>query len=202
MRAFFPRNTVKLGLLCSTLLVTSACARQKPATEAPAGPAPDLQQAPGTNLDQLEAELAAAERQLTATLPVTSASRAAKPAEEPAPAAQPEDEDGSKPTGGQEARPGASVVSKPTTSPAPPPTPAPKTEEAAGSAGLGASQQNAIPSCDTACKALSSMERSADRICEITGEADERCTRARGRVGSASERVKSSGCTCASDDND
>jgi hypothetical protein len=50
--------------------------------------------------------------------------------------------------------------------------------------------------CDKACRALLSMKRSADAICRISGDASERCTRARGRVSGAEQRVKTAGCAC------
>jgi hypothetical protein len=50
--------------------------------------------------------------------------------------------------------------------------------------------------CDMACRALSSMRRSAERICELAGADDERCTRARGRVAAAEERIRHAQCEC------
>lgn len=41
--------------------------------------------------------------------------------------------------------------------------------------------------CDVACKALASMKRSADGVCDMTGEGDTRCERLRDRV----ERARS-----------
>jgi hypothetical protein len=50
--------------------------------------------------------------------------------------------------------------------------------------------------CDMACRALSSMRRSAERICAIAGAEDQRCSRARGRVAAAEERIRHAGCEC------
>jgi hypothetical protein len=50
--------------------------------------------------------------------------------------------------------------------------------------------------CDQACRALLSMRRSADAICRISGAESERCTRARGRVSRAEQRVRDAGCAC------
>jgi hypothetical protein len=50
--------------------------------------------------------------------------------------------------------------------------------------------------CDMACRALSSMRRSADRICALAGSADERCRRARERVSAAEERIRRAQCEC------
>jgi hypothetical protein len=40
------------------------------------------------------------------------------------------------------------------------------------------------------------MRRSAARICELTDEADARCTAARDRVERAAQQVERAGCTC------
>ena len=50
--------------------------------------------------------------------------------------------------------------------------------------------------CDMACRALSSMRRSAERICAIAGAEDQRCSRARGRVAAAEERIRHAACEC------
>jgi hypothetical protein len=50
--------------------------------------------------------------------------------------------------------------------------------------------------CDMACRALSSMRRSAERICELAGPSDERCARARSRVSAAEERIRQAHCEC------
>lgn len=54
--------------------------------------------------------------------------------------------------------------------------------------------------CDLACRAFGSMQRSADRICAIAGESDERCRRARGRVADASSRISGAQCVCQNDE--
>ena len=77
-----------------------------------------------------------------------------------------------------------------------PPPPQPATEETSNLDYSGSERQESP--CETACKALASMQRSAERICEIVGEADSRCTRARERVAESTERVKNGGCACAS----
>jgi hypothetical protein len=51
--------------------------------------------------------------------------------------------------------------------------------------------------CDVACRALDSMRRSATRICELTGDADERCNGARTRVTRAAQQVERAGCACS-----
>lgn len=52
--------------------------------------------------------------------------------------------------------------------------------------------------CATACRALASMQSSADHLCKLAGEGDGRCEDARGRVRGASARVRSVCPMCAS----
>jgi hypothetical protein len=51
--------------------------------------------------------------------------------------------------------------------------------------------------CETACRALASMSRSADHICLLAGDSSDHCTNARERVRAASERVRQSCSDCA-----
>src|SRR5262249_2299070 len=44
--------------------------------------------------------------------------------------------------------------------------------------------------CETACRALASMTRSAEHVCEMAGDGDARCHDARARVKGAGERVR------------
>lgn len=50
--------------------------------------------------------------------------------------------------------------------------------------------------CATACSALSSMERAAKHLCDLTGDGDARCDNARSRVSGATERVSASCPAC------
>jgi hypothetical protein len=50
--------------------------------------------------------------------------------------------------------------------------------------------------CDTACRALDSMRRAADRLCVL--EPGDRCTKAQLRVKAATDRVRSTCPACAS----
>jgi hypothetical protein len=50
--------------------------------------------------------------------------------------------------------------------------------------------------CDSVCRALGSMRRSADGICSLTSEPHERCTGARARVEAAAQKVAAAGCLC------
>lgn len=55
-----------------------------------------------------------------------------------------------------------------------------------------------VSPCVTACKALASMDRAASHICSLAGDDDSRCTNARERVRSATERVRQSCPDCGS----
>jgi hypothetical protein len=50
--------------------------------------------------------------------------------------------------------------------------------------------------CVRACKALGSMQRAVDRLCELTDDDDERCEDGRERVARSRKRVRDAGCTC------
>jgi hypothetical protein len=49
--------------------------------------------------------------------------------------------------------------------------------------------------CIRSCKALGSMRRAVDRLCELTDE-DDRCESARGRLERSNRRVNDAGCSC------
>lgn len=56
----------------------------------------------------------------------------------------------------------------------------------------------AATDCQRACKALGSMLRSTERICELNGpdDPDERCQKARDRVDAARELLRRRACAC------
>jgi hypothetical protein len=58
-------------------------------------------------------------------------------------------------------------------------------------------QQSGGDGCATACRALASMTRSADHLCQMAGETDGRCEDARARVAGARGRVKAACPACA-----
>ncbi len=91
-------------------------------------------------------------------------------------------------TGGEET--GGEVPAAPS-----PPPPAP---ESAATDARDEEEPSPRQRCETACRALGSMKRTADRICEIVGDTHEKCTWARGRVSDATERVERAGCECSS----
>lgn len=51
--------------------------------------------------------------------------------------------------------------------------------------------------CETACRALASMNRAAMHICALAGDESDSCTNARERVRNATERVRQSCSECA-----
>ncbi|MEM9693613.1 MAG: hypothetical protein AAGA56_13785 [Myxococcota bacterium] len=50
--------------------------------------------------------------------------------------------------------------------------------------------------CPRACRALASMRRASDRLCELTAEDDARCRDARTRVANGARRAEDKGCGC------
>ena len=82
----------------------------------------------------------------------------------------------------------AEPSAEPEASSAPPASPAPPTEEVR--------ETSPRERCRTACRALGSMQRSAERICSLVGEGHEKCTWARGQVKDARGRVEQAGCVC------
>lgn len=50
--------------------------------------------------------------------------------------------------------------------------------------------------CTTACRALASMDRAANKVCDLAGSDDSRCNGARTRVSSARDLVRRSCPTC------
>ena len=61
---------------------------------------------------------------------------------------------------------------------------------------LGKNDLAGADPCATACSALSSMERAAKHLCDLTGDSDARCDSARSRVAGATERVGASCPAC------
>lgn len=93
-------------------------------------------------------------------------------------------------------RPSAAEAAPPAASAAPqaqpPVQPSPVPQEAQGVNAKGDAGGDA---CGVACRALASMTRAADHYCGLSGEGDSRCSSARERVKSATERVAAH-CTC------
>ena len=143
-------------------------------------------------------------------LPLTMCGAAANapPAATPAGGAAPEMEE-SAPKAGAPAQPGYP-------SPPPPPGAQPSTPAATSSADLADAPQRraaaraemdraqaavaiAAGDCSAACRALASMERAADHLCDLgAGDPEDhrRCDDARRRVTAARERIKSACGTC------
>jgi hypothetical protein len=86
-------------------------------------------------------------------------------------------------------------------SPPPPPVDAKAGEARSWSAGATGSSADAErlsgSPCETACRALASMDRAASHICVLAGDESDRCTNAKERVRSATERVRQSCSDCS-----
>ncbi len=97
------------------------------------------------------------------------------------------------------AQPGAAGAARPA-QPAPPPPPAaPRSPEGSASpkSAPRAEAYSESP-CTTACRALASMERAAEHLCDLSGSDNARCDSARSRVKNATERVYAQCPSCAS----
>ncbi len=170
------------GHACAQKAVPPPAAAPQPAPSAPAAAsesAGDQRQTRGlTELDALQHDLDQSERFLFAQL-----ERARTEAEiARAPAADEE----WKEVPPRQPPPAAGARKKPATAPAE--QAAPKTREELGERGSA---------CDLTCRALLSMRRSAGGICELAGQTDARCQKARERVRVGEERVRGVGCPCA-----
>ncbi|WP_437291613.1 hypothetical protein [Sorangium sp. So ce406] len=93
----------------------------------------------------------------------------------------------------------------PATSPSPAPSPPTASDSAPRATAAGAArpskkaepeQVTATP-CETACRALASMDRAAQHLCGLAGDADQRCDAARTRVKNATDRVGAQCPRCA-----
>jgi hypothetical protein len=170
------RTSLWVLLLGASSLV--ACKKaEEPPTYAPAGAAPETPQADAvaapadeapafSTIEEAQAAFARAEQDLL-TLQGGAPAGAGAPAATAPPATAPADAEGESTT-----RPKAEAA----------PEPAPKDDKGAGR------------SCSGLCRAFGSLSRAADAICRLAGEADERCTRARGSVRDNFQRV--SVCRC------
>jgi hypothetical protein len=72
--------------------------------------------------------------------------------------------------------------------------PAPAAEAAPAPAPERKDDQTSASRCPNMCRAFGSLSRAAEAICRLAGEADERCTRARGSVRANFQRI--AGCRC------
>jgi hypothetical protein len=84
----------------------------------------------------------------------------------------------------------------PTYANTPAPSP-PRTSESKTPTSRSMSKKKALSRCHRACKALGSMQRSAARLCELTGSEDERCASVSRRVEQAEDMVRRSCPECA-----
>ena len=171
-------------------LIFAGCAAQSPpvapsasmADRAPGGTAA-FADAPSSDLQGQIAALSAAEAQIVNAIHVALPGIPAK------------DGDKKKTEEQERVREPSSLANA-----SPPSPPAPKSAGQssmpgvfrAGDDGMG----GGADACATACSALSSMERAAKHLCDLTGDGDARCDNARSRVSGATERVMSSCPAC------
>lgn len=167
---------------------------QAPA-EAPPPAAPAHE--PVSELDALEHDLMVSEQRLDAQLDKRLVERRHEPrfrhAEPPPAQTEKNDldraaaEDGEV-SGEGDAKPSTDTVPTPETKPAA------KRPDKLGDA--VAPHALAGAPCDMACRALASMQRAAEGICELAGGDHPRCRRAEQRVDAAERRVTEAGCAC------
>jgi hypothetical protein len=62
--------------------------------------------------------------------------------------------------------------------------------------GTSSTTPTSTNACGTACKALASMRRSAQTICEISGDDSPKCKQIRQKLDDNTDFVKSRGCQC------
>ena len=187
------RDVIVLAAMLTLVHCGGQAARRAPEAPAPAqrqSASPESELDASSELAALEDDLAASERKLLSQLdrrrhepkqtrqdypgarskaPESGGAGAGTADEAPAPASQPAQPEPS--IGAAEGRPLADGE--------------PAEREARGSP------------CEVACRALSSMQRIAERICALTSETHPRCESARGRVQEAEQRMALGGCACA-----
>ena len=93
----------------------------------------------------------------------------------------------------------AGAAAPPSVQMAPAPSPAPRDEARRAEKSASADAAPPAPakeasSCETACKAFSSLTRASDAVCRLDTEGGKRCDRARQIREDASHRVASCGC--------
>lgn len=98
-------------------------------------------------------------------------------------------------SGGADSTPGTEAAGAPPVTPSEAPAREPRAEQLKA----GESEGVLRDPCAIACRALASMTRSAQHICELSDDG-ERCTRARARVSQAKERVRAHCTACAEAD--
>ena len=194
-----------LGVCSSLLLAAAACGHsyvdpaepaRAPKDEAPAS----TREAPLSELDALEHELSLDEERLAGYLAGRGSELRAESAGEETVARSDDAESDLQRAPGREfshppakskraQRPADGASGAPAPAAAAPPPPVAAAAEPAPEPGAGSA-------CDLACRALSSMRRSAERICSIAGDGDPRCSRARARVEDAIGRMSRASCAC------
>ena len=164
------------------LVVVAGCSAAPHPAAAPTGARPHA------TIDEAERDLARAEAELPAAPAVGGMSQptgAAQPY-----AQRPKDQAPSAPPA-----PVSEAAAKPAAKAAAPRPDAEKTDADKKPRDRSQTDADEAPTpCQTACRALASMQRAAESVCRLAGESDARCDGAKKRVESARARVSHCGC--------
>jgi len=181
------KRRARLMVVLSTTALLHACAREAGTAQppAPAADASEVQEGSGrqelSRLDALEHDLEVSEQRLEEHLSAAGEpDRASEGSEGVAADSPPMDQ-----SEGEAEAPAAPA-------PAPPATESRRARKSEQDRDL----QRADDVCSLSCRALASMRRAAEGICELL-PASPRCVSANGRVERARQRVESAGCECA-----
>jgi len=169
------RAAVTLAVLA--LAGCGGAATPEPASPAAAGRAAEVASAPPASPDDAAVDLDRAEAELLAALGQPQQSYAQAPGASP--------------------QAGAAQPAQPAPAPAPPPTSATPSVDGDSPKSAQRAETSSASPCTTACRALASMERAAEHLCDLSGSDDTRCDSARARVKSATERVYAQCPSCA-----
>jgi hypothetical protein len=203
------RRSLRSPILVTLMLFGAGCSRSAPASApvldaappAPAAPPGETQSL--TDLDALEHDLTVSEERLNQYLESRERSRETAIAlrdEEARGESKAEKPKSSAGSGGREyAQPPPAAAPRPARKRADD-RPADAAEAAPAAPTTAPEPEPVGSACDLACRAFGSMQRSADRICSIAGENDQRCRRARERVADANARISSAQCVCQTDE--
>lgn len=72
--------------------------------------------------------------------------------------------------------------------------PEPRESVHAEASGSSSGSEEAPSPCETPCRAIASMRNAVRAICRIAGDADPKCTDAKGRLSASEARISSCGC--------
>ena len=180
--------SMTLALLVATSFVGGGCGGSMTPYATADSKAPGMSEPAPQNLGEAEAQLSTAEQRILGSFGQYKPELQGGFAQPPGQA-----------TNQQGATPSATAEA------APPPPPQDKDHmakegearlAAPTTAGADAASSSTSP-CETACRALASMNRAMTHICVLAGDESENCTNARERVRAATERVRQSCPECS-----